>query len=69
MLIQGLNIVKLDGMGFVRKKLQNDSATVEQSGGRPLIHRTGQSSGENGYSKSFKGKFRDELLNGEMFYA
>ncbi len=24
---------------------------------------------ENGYSKSFNGKFRDELLNGELFYT
>jgi len=24
---------------------------------------------ENGYNKSFNGKFRDELLNGEIFYT
>jgi transposase InsO family protein len=24
---------------------------------------------ENGYNESFKGKLRDELLNGEMFYT
>ena len=25
--------------------------------------------GDNGYMESFIGKFRDELLNGEIFYA
>ncbi|SVC56159.1 uncharacterized protein METZ01_LOCUS309013 [marine metagenome] len=24
---------------------------------------------ENGYNESFNGKFRDELLNGEIFYS
>ena len=24
---------------------------------------------ENGYNESFNGKFRDELLNGEIFYT
>jgi putative transposase len=27
------------------------------------------SSWENGYSESFNGKLRDELLNGEIFYS
>jgi retron-type reverse transcriptase len=32
-------------------------------------HRARKSVGENGYCESFKGKLRDELLNGEIFYT
>ena len=44
---------------------------VEQSGGGPIIYLTGQSLGEwlYGYNEPFNGKFRDELLNGEIFYT
>lgn len=44
---------------------------VEQSGGGPIIYRTGQSLREwlYGYNEPFNGKLRDELLNGEIFYT
>jgi transposase InsO family protein len=43
-------------------------ALAEDSGTEPLFIEPG-SPWENGYCESFNGKFRDECLNGEIFYS
>jgi transposase InsO family protein len=37
--------------------------------GSTALYREPGSPWENGYNESFNGKFRDELLNGELFYT
>ena len=67
MLIHGVpeHIRSDNGPEFVAKKLRNWLSAV---GAKTLYIEPG-SPWENGYCESFNGKFRDECLNGEIFYS
>jgi putative transposase len=67
MLIHGVpeHIRSDNGPEFVAKKLRNWLSAV---GAQTLYIEPG-SPWENGYCESFNGKFRDECLNGEIFYS
>jgi len=67
MLIQGVpeHIRSDNGPEFVAKKLRNWLSVV---GAKTMYIEPG-SPWENGYCESFNGKFRDECLNGEIFYS
>jgi len=67
MLIQGVpeHIRSDHGPEFVAKKLRNWLSAV---GAKTLYIEPG-SPWENGTCESFNGKFRDECLNGEIFYS
>lgn len=54
-----------NGPEFIAKRLCNWFSKIKVS---PLFITPG-SPWENGYCESFNGKFRDELLNGEIFYT
>jgi transposase InsO family protein len=67
MLIHGVpeHIRSDNGPEFVAQKLRNWLSAV---GAQTLYIEPG-SPWENGYCESFNGKFRDECLNGEIFYS
>ena len=67
MLIHGVpeHIRSDNGPEFVAQKLRNWLSAV---GAKTLYIEPG-SPWENGYCESFNGKFRDECLNGEIFYS
>lgn len=54
-----------NGPEFTSKAIQNWLSSLQVG---PLFIEPG-SPWENGYSESFNGKLRDELLNGELFYT
>ena len=54
-----------NGLGFVAYALREWFARL----GVKTLFITLGSPWENGYSESFKGRLRDELLNGEQFYS
>ena len=52
-----------------RRIYRQEGARLDRRGGRQDgLHRT-RSPWENGYCESFNARFRDELLNGEVFYS
>ena len=51
--------------GFTTKRVRD---WIERIGTKMLFIEPGNP-WENGYNESFNGKFRDELLNGEIFYT
>jgi transposase InsO family protein len=53
------------GSEFIAKKVRKFLARLSV---RPLLIEPG-SPWENGYTESFNGKMRDELLDGEIFYS
>jgi putative transposase len=67
MLIQGVpeHIRSDNGPEFVARKLRNWLSAV---GAKTMYIEPG-SPWENGYCESFNGKFKDECLNGEIFYS
>jgi len=53
---------------WTRVHRETPTVVVDAAWNRPAVHRAG-APGENGDCKSFNGKMRDQLLNGELFYT